>query len=145
MYNAETSSVYSGSWDSNVCIWDPRSRPTAVGSCALPGKVYSMCMWNNLLVVATSGRHIHIYDVRNMSEPEQRRESSLKHQTRCVAAFPDGKGYVLSSIEGRVAVEYFDPKPEVQALKYAFKCHRSKEPNGRTIIFPVNAIAFHPV
>ena len=53
-------------------------------------------------------------------------------------------GYVLSSIEGRVAVEYFDPSPEVQKKKYAFKCHRIKE-DGMELIYPVNAISFHNV
>ena len=33
-------------------------------------------------------------------------------------------GYALSSIEGRVAIEYFDPRPEIQKKNYAFKCHR---------------------
>ena len=53
-------------------------------------------------------------------------------------------GYVLSSIEGRVAVEFFDPSPEVQKKKYAFKCHRIKE-DGTELIYPVNAISFHNV
>lgn len=53
-------------------------------------------------------------------------------------------GYVLSSIEGRVAVEYFDPNAEVQKRKYAFKCHRIKN-EGKEQIFPVNAISFHNV
>jgi cell cycle arrest protein BUB3 len=126
------------------------------------------------LVVGTSGRHIHIYDVRNMNEPLQKRESSLKFQTRAIKCFPNGegllfvltlllifcfdiityflfiksffpffKGYVLSSIEGRVAVDYFDPSPDVQAKKYAFKCHRAKINEVETV-YPVNAIAFHP-
>ena len=56
----------------------------------------------------------------------------------------DNSGYVLSSIEGRVAVEYFDPSPEVQKRKYAFKCHRIKE-EGMENIYPVNAISFHNV
>lgn len=30
-------------------------------------------------------------------------------------------GYVLASVEGRVAVEYFDNSPEAQAKRYAFK------------------------
>lgn len=76
-------------------------------------------------------------------EPEQRRESSLKFQTRCVRGFTDGSGYALSSIEGRVAMEYFDPAPEAQAKKYAFKCHRSTT-NGIDTVYPVNSIAFHP-
>jgi cell cycle arrest protein BUB3 len=47
---------------------------------------------------------------------------------------------VLSSVEGRVAVEYLDPSPEQQAKKYAFKCHRQGD-----LIYPVNTMAFHPV
>ena len=58
---------------------------------------------------------------------QQKRESSLKFQTRFLECFPNRQGYVLSSIEGRVAVEYLDPSPEVQKKKYAFKCHRNKE------------------
>ena len=37
-------------------------------------------------------------------------------------------GYALSSVEGRVAMEFFDEDPEVQAKKYAFKCHRKVRP-----------------
>jgi len=84
-----------------------------------------------------------IYDVRNMSTPEQVRESSLMNQTRCIRSFPDGTGFALSSIEGRVAVEYFDTSPQAQKRKYAFKCHR-KVVNGAQTLFPVNAMAFHP-
>lgn len=54
------------------------------------------------------------------------------------------QGYVLSSIEGRVAVEYLDPSQEVQKKKYAFKCHRLKE-EGIEHVYPVNAISFHSV
>lgn len=77
-----------------------------------------------------------------MGFAQQRRESSLKYQTRCIQCFPNKQGYVVSSIEGRVAVEYLDPSPEVQKKKYAFKCHRLKE-DGIEKIFPVNAISFH--
>ncbi len=52
---------------------------------------------------------------------EQQRESSLKYQTRCISTYPDGRGYALGSVEGRVAMELFDLSPEVQAGKYAFK------------------------
>lgn len=54
------------------------------------------------------------------------------------------QGYVLSSIEGRVAVEYLDPSQEIQKKKYAFKCHRLKE-DGIEHVYPVNAISFHSV
>lgn len=66
--------------------------------------------------------------------------------TRAVACMPNDDGYATSSIEGRVAVEWFDPSPDSQARKYAFKCHRQPDPEneGTDIVYPVNALAFHP-
>ena len=77
-----------------------------------------------------------------MSCPQQKRESSLKYQTSGLRCFPNKTGYVLSSIEERVAVEYLDPAAEAQKRKYAFMCHRVKE-NGIENIFPVNDISFN--
>lgn len=59
---------------------------------------------------------------------------------------PNDDGYATSSIEGRVAVEWFDPSADSQARKYAFKCHRQPDPGneGTDIVYPVNALAFHP-
>ncbi|KAK7486231.1 hypothetical protein BaRGS_00022554, partial [Batillaria attramentaria] len=133
--------IISGSWDSTVRLWDPRG-PTAAGTFTQPDKVYTMSVCGDRLVVGTAGRRVLVWDLRNMGYVQQRRESNLKYQTRCIRCFPNKQGYVLSSIEGRVAVEYLDPSPEVQKKKYAFKCHRIKE-NGVENIYPVNAIAFH--
>lgn len=47
-------------------------------------------------------------------------------------------------MEGRIAVEYFDPSSEAQDKKYAFKCHRQTI-NDVDHVWPVNALAFHPV
>jgi cell cycle arrest protein BUB3 len=60
---------------------------------------------------------------------------------------PNDDGYASSSIEGRVAVEWFDPSADSQARKYAFKCHRQPDPEseGADIVYPVNALAFHPI
>ena len=99
-------------------------------------------MVDEVMVVGTAGRRVHIWDIRNMKFDAQRRESALKFMTRCIRCFPNKKGYVLSSCEGRVAVEYLDTSPEAQKNKYAFKCHRIKE-EGMETIFPVNTISFH--
>lgn len=56
--------------------------------------------------------------------PEQHRESSLKYQTRCVAAFSGAYSFAVASVEGRVAMEILDPSPEAQEKKYAFKVGR---------------------
>lgn len=58
---------------------------------------------------------------------------------------PNDAGYASSSIEGRVAVEWFDPSATSQARKYAFKCHRQTSPEGVDVVYPVNTLAFHPI
>ncbi|KAJ4461836.1 putative Mitotic checkpoint protein BUB3.1 [Paratrimastix pyriformis] len=141
-FNEARGIVVSGSWDRSLKIWDYRAKG-AVSKHDLPEKVFTMTISGDRVVVGTAGRHILIYDLRQMSEPEQSRESSLKYQTRAIKAFPDGTGYALSSIEGRVAIEFFDPSPASQARKYAFKCHRVNQ-DGVDHVYPVNALAFHP-
>lgn len=110
-----------------------------------------------------TARLVHIYDLPTLSQalstlsstrqqpdiqPWQQRESSLKFLTRAVSCMPNDAGYATSSIEGRVAVEWFEDTPESQSRKYAFKCHRqaiSEEEGGGELVHPVNALAFHPV
>jgi len=134
--------LVSGSWDGTVKIWDVRV-PKETGTYEQPGKVFTMALTGKRVIVGTSSRQVWIWDLRKMTEPEQRRESSLKFQTRCIRAFTEGDGYALSSTEGRVAMEYFDPSPQIQTKKYAFKCHRTTIDCTDTV-YPVNTIAFHP-
>jgi len=133
--------IVTGSWDGTVKVWDDRAQYPQVGTHTQPDKVYTMDMVGKVLMVGTAGRKVWVWDLRNMASPLQKRESSLKYQTRCLACFPNKTGYVMSSIEGRVAVEYLD-QVESQLKKYAFKCHRVKE-NGIENIYPVNAVSFH--
>lgn len=67
-------------------------------------QVYTMSVCGDRLVVGTAGRRILVWDLRNMGYVQQRRESSLKYQTRCIRCFPNKQGYVLSSIEGKSSV-----------------------------------------
>jgi cell cycle arrest protein BUB3 len=171
VYNDSKALVVSGGWDAALKTWDARSPDAAaLGSFDLPAKVYSMSTAREMLCVAMGNRHVWVYDVRNMKEPFQRRESALKYQTRAIACFPSAEGvffifpllsgqssfivalwqkltqtgFAISSIEGRVAVEYFDASAEAQAKKYAFKCHRQSM-DGVDTVYPVHALAFHPV
>ena len=52
-------------------------------------------------------------------------------------------GYATASVEGRIAVEYFDSSPASQEKKYAFKCHRQTIKDVDHV-WPVNSLAFHP-
>ncbi|VDN90970.1 unnamed protein product [Brugia pahangi] len=143
-YCKEHNLVASGGWDSAVMLWDPRSKSSA-GFGNNGDKVYAMDVHGNRILVGTKDRKIIVWDVRNLGEPEQIRDSPLKFQTRAVKCFPNGEAFVVASIEGRVAVEYFDMSAEVQKNKYAFKCHREKDESGTEMIYPVNCIDFHPI
>jgi cell cycle arrest protein BUB3 len=111
-------------------------------------------------VVGMAGRNIHIFDLAKWRQEvdrvksggqadeqqwkaEQKRESSLKFMVRDIRCMPSGDGYATSSVEGRIAVEFFDTSSESQAKKYAFKCHRQVI-DGVDTVYPVNAMAFHP-
>lgn len=161
VYSAQHDLVISSAWDSTLHI-HPGS-PNAEWSTAsinLPSKPFSLSVSSSKLVVAMSNRALHIYELEKLAteckstanalqnrldiEPWQRRESSLRFMTRDVDCMPNDEGYASSSIEGRVAVEWFDPSSESQARKYAFKCHRQPTDNV-DVVYPVNAIAFHPV
>ena len=148
-YSRDASVVLTGGWDKVVNGWDTRAPGAAVASMRLPGKCFSMSMGENRLVVGTSERRILCFDTRMLkaldpSKPEDSntpptfdRESFLRFQTRAVRCSPDGESFAVSSIEGRVAVDYFDS--DAEGKKYAFKCHRMAN-----TVFPVNCIAFHP-
>ncbi|GFY70575.1 mitotic checkpoint protein BUB3 [Trichonephila inaurata madagascariensis] len=141
-YCPDIHAIITGSWDQTVKLWDVRSYE-APSTYRVPDKVYTMAVCGDRLIIGTAGRRIVIYDLRAMSYAQQVRESSLKYQTRCIRSFPNKQGYVVSSIEGRIAVEYMDTSAEAQKKKYAFKCHRIKEDNGVELIYPINCIAFH--
>ncbi|WZZ07822.1 hypothetical protein YC2023_093743 [Brassica napus] len=121
-YSYAAGQVITGSWDRTIKCWDPRAASgperSQIGTYKQPERVNSLSLVGNHLVVATAGRHVNIYDLRNMSQPEQRRESSLKYQTRCVRCYPNGTGYALSSVEGRVSMEFFDLSEAAQAKNY---------------------------
>lgn len=142
-YHNERQLLFSGSFDSSVKCWDTRTagRQTPVETLQQPGKVFAMDVLNDQLIVGTAGRHILIYDIRNLKTPTAQRTSSLGFQTRSIKLFPDGSGYAVACVEGRVAMETIDNR---RKSVFAFKCHR-KETEGTSLAFPVNCIAFHPV
>lgn len=91
-----------------ACDFFLRERISKTSGGMVDEQVFTMSVTDTRTVVGTSNRHIWVYDMRSLLEPEQRRVSSLKFQTRCVRVFPDKSGYAVGSVEGRVAVEYFD-------------------------------------
>ncbi|KAF2121381.1 WD40-repeat-containing domain protein [Lophiotrema nucula] len=155
IFSATYNLLVSASWDSTLHIHNLNSPPGTYTTITLPSKPFSLSASPTKLVVAMANRSLHIYELDTLAkataqptivdvEPWQRRESSMKYMTRAVACMPNDAGYASSSIEGRVAVEWFDPSDESQSRKYAFKCHRQNQ-DGQDVVYPVHALAFHPV
>jgi len=143
-FSRDANVLITGSWDRTLRFWDPRASNPQQASHDVPERIYQMDLVNHTLVVAMASRLFNIYDIRKMDTAAQTRESSLKFMTRALACMVDGQGYATASVEGRIAVEYFDPSPEIQEKKYAFKCHRQTIQDVDHV-WPVNALAFHPV
>ncbi|KAJ3031615.1 UNVERIFIED_CONTAM: hypothetical protein HDU68_002218 [Siphonaria sp. JEL0065] len=142
----DTSLIASGSWDKTVKLFDLRTEQHLISTLSHLHKVHSIDAIQGKLVVATADRRYYTYDLRNLDSPLlEERVGTLKYMTRCVSLMPNGDGYATASIEGRVSVEFFDNSETSQARKYAFKCHREKQADGIEKVFPVNALAFHPI
>ena len=144
--------VVTAGWDRHLYVWDVRQDNSAQAAVSvdLPGKAFCMDVdpLHSRVAIGCSGRQTCLVDVRRpdqtvTAELGLQGESSQKHQTRCLRFFPDGQRIAVGSVEGRVAVEWVDGRPlengQGMPKEYAFKCHRRND-----LVFPVNAIEFHP-
>jgi mRNA export factor len=137
MDHASSPALISGSWDKTLKYWDLRqSQPAAVIS--LPERCYSMDVAGSLLVAACAERHVVIVNLSQPTTIFKTLPSPLKWQTRSISCMPNGLGYAIGSIEGRVGIQYVEEKKPGD--NFAFKCHRSDN-NA----YAVNCISFHPI
>ncbi|KAJ2768251.1 RNA export factor gle2 [Coemansia nantahalensis] len=141
---AENSSpiLATAGWDKMLKYWDLRQQ-SPIGTVSLPERAYAMDCINPLLVVATAERKVLIFDMANPTTPFETAESPLKWQTRTVSCFTKKDGYAIGSIEGRVGIQYIDPK--MKDRNFSFKCHRESITSLRSNIYAVNSIAHHPI
>ena len=160
VYSQEHDLLVSASWDSTLHLHSGNEGDGSVLAIELPSKPFALDISSTKLVIVMASRALYIYELQKLGEerkqsggpsssskkiePWQHRESSLKFMTRAIACMPNDEGYATSSIEGRVAVEWFDPSNDSQSRKYAFKCHRQPI-DDVDVVYPVNAIAFHAV
>lgn len=129
-----------GSWDGTLQVIDHATNGVVLHKTINDAKILSMDCTAEHLAVSLTGNKTKIYklpldDMNNGTLVD----SVLKYQTRDIKVIPDGSGYVIGSIDGRVAVEYFnDP-----SRQFAFRCHRKKLTDVQ-FVFPVNSLFFKP-
>ncbi|KAJ2489023.1 RNA export factor gle2, partial [Coemansia sp. RSA 2052] len=134
--------VATAGWDKMLKYWDLRQQ-APIASVTLPERAYAMDCNHPLLVVATAERKILIFDMNNPTTPFETTESPLKWQTRTVSCFAKKDGYSIGSIEGRVGIQYVDPKLKEKC--FSFKCHRDTTLPMEAMVYSVNSITHHPV
>lgn len=94
------------------------------------------------LFILCDNRQIVVYDLATSPTLLCEKESLLKFSLRSIAAFTDGNGYVVGSIEGRVGVEYISSSE--QEKPFSFRCHRKTDAFNE-LCYPVNSICVHPL
>lgn len=77
-------------------------------------------------------------------------ESPLKFGTSAIQCFPDGKGYLIGSIEGRCCVRFYDTrlKKTEDTKQFCYKCHQkpANPTNSQSkdqIVSSVNGFCFN--
>lgn len=165
-FNRKHGLLLSTGWDDVLHVHNPaNAEGRSFVRVRLVQKPFAMSLTEDRVIVAMAERKMAVYDLLELKTvteqtsevevhevtPWQTRESNLKFMTRAVAVMPDGTGFATSSIEGRVAVEWFEA--DKAAATYAFKCHRQTAVRPgedgteleTDLIYPVNALAFNKV
>ncbi|RDW75973.1 putative nuclear pore complex protein SonA [Coleophoma crateriformis] len=138
--------IATGSWDKTVRYWDPRvSSTTPIATLQCPERIYGMDTKDNMLALATAERHIISVNLNSPTTIFMQTESPLKHQTRCITCFEDGKTVAIGGIEGRVSIHALTNNNSDRPNNFSFKCHRDQVTGTTTDIYPVNAISVHPL
>eukprot|EP00483_Globobulimina_turgida_P002128 UN02130 len=159
--SSESGQLLSGGWDKQLKCWDIKQSVSynkyndncnqnqnnykgqlkAVGTVKLSERVYAMDLNYPLLCVALANKKVAIFDLRNPSKPMTEMKTLLKYQLRCIAMFPNQKGFAVGSVEGRCAIHHINQNQNQNSQNqknFAFKCHRKKQN-----VYAVNSIKFH--
>eukprot|EP01127_Copromyxa_protea_P007518 TRINITY_DN17412_c0_g1_i1.p1 TRINITY_DN17412_c0_g1~~TRINITY_DN17412_c0_g1_i1.p1 ORF type:complete len:343 (+),score=76.60 TRINITY_DN17412_c0_g1_i1:34-1029(+) len=131
---ADKNLLLTASLDGTIKYWDCR-QPNPVLSVDLGAPFLAGDLVGSLLVVA-AGKKISIYNLSNPQNVYEQRDSPLQQQTRVIRAFPNQAGFVVSTTEGRVAVQYINASDKDK--QFIFKCHRDNH-----LIYGLNDISFN--
>ena len=110
----------------------------------LPGRVFDLDVSDNgnRMVVATSDQNLHIFDLLQQGPRKiQEMKSTLGYQTRCAKVFPDGTGFGIGCLDGRVQLQKIQPTAMIEKECFRFKTKSFK--GGDNNAYCVNSISFY--
>uniref|UniRef100_A0A0N4ZQ33 WD_REPEATS_REGION domain-containing protein n=1 Tax=Parastrongyloides trichosuri TaxID=131310 RepID=A0A0N4ZQ33_PARTI len=134
--------LFTGSYDGYLNVWSIPDK-SLIMSIDVKEKIFAMDISKDIIVVGTCRQNLYTYDINNLNDSPTVRHDVTRFQIRDLKILKDSSTIVISTVEGRVAVEPLHDNEENKDTKYAFKCHRKKD-KGKEFVFPVNAIASHP-
>ena len=133
--------VISASWDGSLCLWNanetslsqPLQSLSIRPSVSPSAKIYSLdlgekyfCNWllnSSILAIATNTLQVVLYDIRQLHQPMDIRDTRLGYNLRSIRMLSNetgipvfqwwGVGYAVGCIEGRVHIDYLPPYNQV--------------------------------
>ncbi|KAI3730732.1 hypothetical protein L1987_61907 [Smallanthus sonchifolius] len=104
-FSEETGQVITCGWDKKINCWDSRSTKALTSVNTVNVAVESMSI-SGFIVMAAVGSSVNIYDLRKFNNSFY--SKCVDIQIKCVQPYLD-QGFAAGSVEGRVALRYFNP------------------------------------
>ncbi|TVU44941.1 hypothetical protein EJB05_04404 [Eragrostis curvula] len=131
-----------GSLDKKLQFWDTKTGSTnSTGTVTLESHVSSLSICGMYLLAAVA-RNVYFYDIRNLAGPVKAKDCPVVHHVQCLQASAEWNGYVAGSVDGIVALKYFNRGTDGD-MGYAFRCHPNSR-DGKLDRVSVNCVAIHP-
>lgn len=134
--------IVAGSWDGSLQLIDVVMDQIHSIKHLPEVKILTMDCDDLHLIIATTNSKIFKFtlplDFNDDSESNETiLDSGLNYQIRDIKLLPKSVGFTICSIDGRVAVEYFESNEKT----FAFRCHRLNLTDVQ-FVFPVNTLEF---
>uniref|UniRef100_A0ACD5X7U1 Uncharacterized protein n=1 Tax=Avena sativa TaxID=4498 RepID=A0ACD5X7U1_AVESA len=141
-FSQTTGQLVTSSLDKKLFFWDTNTRSVNPNSTLMLDSVVASLSVCGMYIVVAVERDVYWYDMRNLTGPIKAKDSPLKHHIRCLHASEQWQGYAAGSMDGTVALKYFDHEVD-NDMGYTFRCH-PRSGDGTSSLVPINSIAIHP-
>ncbi|XP_047071889.1 mitotic checkpoint protein BUB3.3 [Lolium rigidum] len=142
-FSQTTGQLITCSLDKKLFFWDTNARSVNPNNTLMLESVVGSLSVCGMYILVAVERDVYWYDMRNLTGPIKAKDSPLKHHIRCLHSSEQLKGYAAGSMDGTVALKYFDHGVDTDK-GYTFRCH-PRSGDGTSSLVPINSIAVHPL